>query len=87
MSKDIDDIQSTQEQIAEFFANNKPTSQILDEEFKQRGKDIKKDFDAPVTRRIKALLEKLVKEVGMLLKMKEKIPQARELQGQAVMSS
>jgi len=68
MSKDIDDIQSTQEQIAEFFANNKPTSQILDEEFKQRGKDIKKDFDAPVTRKIKALLRKASKRSWHVIK-------------------
>tara|TARA_R100000008_G_scaffold53824_1_gene32756 strand:+ start:62 stop:277 length:216 start_codon:yes stop_codon:yes gene_type:complete len=58
MNKDIDDesiMETTQEQIAEFFANNRPTSQILEEEFKQRAED-QKHMSASV--RLKDLLTK-----------------------------
>ena len=58
MNKDIDDesiMETTQEQIAEFFAENRPTSQILEEEFKQRAED-QKHMSASV--RLKDLLTK-----------------------------
>ena len=61
MNKDIDDesiidtAQSTQEQIAEFFADNRLTSQILEEVFKQMAED-QKYMSASV--RLKDLLTK-----------------------------